>query len=111
VNQAGLQSVGRGQTPWRSWQVMPPNTRLANEGRACGLCSHIGIGPIQLLFASSIVAGLAVPITQFLMVLMARVRHVRGEHRIGPRLAAAGVVDTAIVTAASLIYLWQTFVP
>lgn len=67
--------------------------------------TFFGVGPIQLLFLSSIVAALATPITLFLMMLLARDRKVMGEHRIGRRLAVAGFAVTAIVTAASLIYL------
>jgi hypothetical protein len=34
-----------------------------------------------------------------------------GDHAIGGRLAAAGWLVTAVVTAASVLYLWQTLVP
>jgi Mn2+/Fe2+ NRAMP family transporter len=36
-------------------------------------------------------------------------RHVMGDHASGGRLAAAGWLVTAVVTAASVLYLWQTF--
>jgi hypothetical protein len=32
-----------------------------------------------------------------------------GDHPIGGRLAAAGWLVAAVVTAASVLYLWQTF--
>lgn len=69
----------------------------------------LGIGPIQLLFVSSILAGLATPITLALMLLIARDRKVMGSHRIGRGLGLAGAIVTAIVTLASLLYLLQTF--
>ena len=73
--------------------------------------SFLGIGPFQLLFISSIAGGLATLITLVLMVLIARDRRVMHGHRIGTRLTIAGFAVTAIVTFASAIYLWQTFVP
>jgi Mn2+/Fe2+ NRAMP family transporter len=73
--------------------------------------SLLGVGPIQLLFISSIAGGLATPVTLFLMMLIARDRRVMHEHRIGTGLTIAGFAVTAIVTLASAIYLWQTFVP
>ncbi len=72
--------------------------------------TFLGIGPIQLLFISSIAGGLATPVTLFLMMLIARDRTVMGNRRIGRRLTIAGFAVTAIVTAASLMFLWQTFV-
>jgi Mn2+/Fe2+ NRAMP family transporter len=71
----------------------------------------LGIGPIQLLFVSSIAGGLATPITLFLMMLIARDPRVMGTQRIGWRLSLGGFAVTAVVTAASLLYLWQTFMP
>jgi Mn2+/Fe2+ NRAMP family transporter len=71
----------------------------------------LGIGPIQLLFASSIAGGLATPVTLFLMMLIARDRRTMGSYRIGRRLGIAGFAVTGIVAAASLLFLWQTFGP
>jgi Mn2+/Fe2+ NRAMP family transporter len=72
--------------------------------------TFVDIGPIQLLFISSIAGGLATPITLVLMMLVARDRQVMGDNRIGQRLTIAGFAVTAVVTAASLIFLWQTLV-
>jgi Mn2+/Fe2+ NRAMP family transporter len=58
---------------------------------------------------SSIVGGLATPVTLAFMMLAARDRRVMGDHAIGGRLAAAGWLVTAVVTAASVLYLWQTY--
>lgn len=73
--------------------------------------TFLGIGPIQLLFISSIAGGLATPVTLFLMLLIARDRKVMGDQRISRRLTFAGFGVTAVVAAASAIYLWQTFAP
>lgn len=73
--------------------------------------SLLGIGPIQLLFLSSILAGLATPVTLTLMLLIARDRRVMGDFRISRGLGIAGASVTAIVTLASVIYLIQTFAP
>lgn len=71
--------------------------------------TYLGLGPIQLLFISSIFGGLATPVTLTLMVLIARDRSVMGANRIGPRLAIAGYGVTGIVTLASILFLVQTF--
>jgi Mn2+/Fe2+ NRAMP family transporter len=71
----------------------------------------LGVGPIQLLFFSSIAGGLGTPITLALLLLAARDPLVMGEHPINGLLALAGWLVTAVVTLACAIYLWQTFVP
>lgn len=71
--------------------------------------TYLGLGPIQLLFLSSILAGLATPVTLALMVLIARDRSVMGEYRIGPKLSIAGFAVIAIVLLASILFLFQTF--
>lgn len=70
--------------------------------------SVLGVGPIQLLFASSIAGGLGTPVTLGLLVLVARDNRVMGEHRIGRKLAFGGWLVTAVVTASGAIFLWQT---
>jgi Mn2+/Fe2+ NRAMP family transporter len=85
-------------------------TLLLGLAVAAGI-TYVGVGPIQLLFASSIAGGLATPVTLTLMMLLARDRRVMGEHRIGPRLAIAGFGVTAVVAVASVVFLWQTFIP
>ncbi len=71
----------------------------------------MGVGPIQLLFFSSIAGGLGTPVTLALMMIVARDRHTMGTHRVGRRLVAGGWLVTAVVAVACGIYLWQTFVP
>jgi Mn2+/Fe2+ NRAMP family transporter len=71
--------------------------------------TFLGVGPIQLLFLSSIAGGLGTPITLVLMMLIARDRRVMGEKRIGGWLAAGGFAVTAVVTIACALFLWQTF--
>jgi Mn2+/Fe2+ NRAMP family transporter len=68
-----------------------------------------GVSPIRLLFLSGIAGGLATPVTLAFLLLAARDQRVMGAHRIGGRLAAAGWLVAAVVTAASVLYLWQTF--
>jgi Mn2+/Fe2+ NRAMP family transporter len=71
----------------------------------------LGIGPIQLLFISSIAGGLATLITLTLMMQIARDPQVMGNYRIGRRLTLGGFAVAALLTAACLLYLWQTRVP
>jgi Mn2+/Fe2+ NRAMP family transporter len=71
----------------------------------------LGVGPIPLLFFSSIAGGLGTPVTLALMMLAARDLQVMDRHRIGPVLTVGGWLVTAVVTAACGLYLWQTFVP
>jgi Mn2+/Fe2+ NRAMP family transporter len=71
----------------------------------------LGIGPIQLLFISSIAGGLATLITLTLMMQIARDPQVMGNYRIGRRLTLGGFAVAAVATAACLLYLWQTLVP
>ena len=70
--------------------------------------AYVGVSPIRLLFLSGIAGGLATPVTLAFMMLAARDRRVMGGHAINGRLAAAGWLVTAVVTAASVLYLWQT---
>jgi Mn2+/Fe2+ NRAMP family transporter len=71
--------------------------------------AYMGVSPIRLLFWSGIAGGLATPVTLAFMMRAARDRRIMGDHRIGGRLAAAGWLVAAVVTAASVLYLWQTF--
>ncbi len=71
----------------------------------------LGVGPIQLLFFSSIAGGLGTPFTLALMMLAARNRRAMGDYRVGRGLVTAGWAVTAVVTVACGIYLWQTLAP
>ncbi len=72
------------------------------------LIALLGVAPIQLLFYSGIAGGIATPFTMALMLLVARDRTIMKAHRIGPWLAGAGWAVTALVTAATVVYLFQT---
>ena len=70
----------------------------------------LGIGPIQLLFASSIAGGIATPVTLAILMVTARDTRVMKEHRIGRRLMWGGWLVTAVVSVAVIIFLWQTLI-
>lgn len=63
--------------------------------------------PIQILFYSGIAGGLGTPLTLIFMMLIARSRKIMKQHAIGGALAAGGWIVTAIVVAASALYLYQ----
>jgi Mn2+/Fe2+ NRAMP family transporter len=67
-----------------------------------------GVKPITLLFFSGIAGGFATPFTLILMLLIGRDRREMGKHRVAGWLAVAGWTVTAIVTAATGVYLVQT---
>jgi len=69
--------------------------------------SFAGISAIQLLFISGIVAGLATPISLAFLLIIARNRHVMGDHRLGGLLTVAGWGTALLVTATGLSFLWQ----
>jgi len=68
-----------------------------------------GVPPIKLLYFSGIAGGIATPFTLVLMLLVGRDRTVMHRHVIPSGLAVAGWAVAAVVTAASGIYLYQTF--
>jgi Mn2+/Fe2+ NRAMP family transporter len=72
------------------------------------LIGFAGVRPITLLFYSGIAGGIATPFTLALMLLVARHHAMMHQMRIAPWLAVAGWCVTAIVTAATGIYLFQT---
>jgi Mn2+/Fe2+ NRAMP family transporter len=75
-----------------------------------GVSTGIAYGwhnPIQILFYSGIAGGLGTPLTLIFMMLIARSRTIMHTHAIGGALAAGGWVVTAIVVAASVLYLYQ----
>jgi Mn2+/Fe2+ NRAMP family transporter len=67
-----------------------------------------GVRPITLLYYSGIAGGIATPFTMTLMLLVGRHRTVMHRYPISQWLAAAGWCVTAIVAAATVIYLYQT---
>jgi Mn2+/Fe2+ NRAMP family transporter len=72
------------------------------------LIGFAGVRPITLLFYSGIAGGIATPLTMALMLLVGRHHAVMHHMRISPWLAAAGWCVTAIVSAATAVYLYQT---
>jgi len=67
-----------------------------------------GVPPIKLLFYSSIVGGLATPITLTMMMLIAGNRGVMKRKPLNPLLLGSGWVVTFVVTCAATIFLFQT---
>lgn len=70
--------------------------------------SLAGVRPIKLLFLSSIVGGLATPITLTMMMLIAGNRLAMKRRPMNPILLGAGWAVTVVVTAAAAIFLFQT---
>lgn len=66
------------------------------------------IAPIKLLFVSSIIGGLATPITLTLMLLVAQNRKIMKKGLCHGGLLAAGWCVTAIVTVSAGAFLYQT---
>ncbi len=69
----------------------------------------VGVPPIKLLFFSSIVGGLATPITLTMMMLIAGNHSAMKRKPLNPILLGSGWVVTVVVTAAAAIFLFQTF--
>jgi Mn2+/Fe2+ NRAMP family transporter len=67
-----------------------------------------GVSPIKLLFISSIVGGLATPITLTMMMLIAGDHSAMKRKPLNPILLGSGWVVTVVVTAAAAIFLFQT---
>lgn len=70
----------------------------------------VGWSPIEVLFVSSIVGGIATPVTLVMMLLLARNKRAMHRHQVSPWLTAGGWAVAAVVSAAALLFLWQTFV-
>jgi Mn2+/Fe2+ NRAMP family transporter len=85
-------------------------TMLVVAGIACGI-AFIGIAPIRLLFASSIVGGIATPITLTYMLLAATNEQAMQGRPLPRWLRVAGWATTGIVTAACLAFFGVTFLP
>jgi Mn2+/Fe2+ NRAMP family transporter len=66
-----------------------------------------GVPPIKLLFFSSIVGGLATPITLTMMMLIAGNRTAMKRKPLNPILLGSGWVVTFVVTSAATIFLFQ----
>lgn len=84
-------------------------TMVVAAGIACAI-AFIGIPPIRLLFASSIVGGIATPITLAYMLLAATNKQAMRGTPLPRWLCVAGWTTTGIVTAACLAFFGITFV-
>lgn len=82
-------------------------TMLVAAAAGCAI-AFAGVGPIQLLFASSIAGGIATPITLVFLLLVAQGKQVTQSRKCPRWLCASGWVTASIVTIAALIYLYQT---
>lgn len=82
-------------------------TMLVLAAAGCAI-AFAGVGPIQLLFASSIAGGIATPITLVFLLLVARDKRVIQSRKCPRWLSASGWVTASIVTIAAIIYLYQT---
>ena len=67
-----------------------------------------GVPPIKLLFFSSIVGGLATPITLTMMMMIAGNRAAMKRKQLNPILLGSGWIVTLVVTSAAAIFLFQT---
>lgn len=93
--------------PARDARLVPARALLASLAVGAAI-TFLGVGPIRLLFLSSIAVGLATPLTLALLLLIARDPAAMCGKRIGGALAAAGWAVVAVVTAAAASFLWQT---
>lgn len=71
--------------------------------------SFAGVSPIQLLYWSGIVGGIATPVSLVFLLLVARDHTIMGEHPIGRTLTVIGWGTTLLISAISLYFLWQQF--
>jgi Mn2+/Fe2+ NRAMP family transporter len=74
----------------------------------CGV-ALAGVSPIKLLFISSIVGGLATPITLTMMMLIAGNSSAMKRKPLNPFLLGSGWIVTIVMTVAAAIFLCQTF--
>jgi Mn2+/Fe2+ NRAMP family transporter len=82
---------------------------IATLAIATGI-TFLGVQPIPLLFAASIAGGIATPITLFFVLLSAGSKKLMGNFRPPLWLRIGGWAVFAIVTAATIFYLWQQVV-
>ncbi len=69
--------------------------------------TFLNVPPIKLLFLGSIAGGLGTPVTLCFLMLLGRDVDVMQGHRVSRGWAMGGWGVTAIVSAASALYLWQ----
>jgi Mn2+/Fe2+ NRAMP family transporter len=88
----------------RAWRF---NATVAGTMVVGVVVSFLGVSPIQLLFVAGIVGGIGTPISLAFLLLIARNHDVMGDLPVGKILIIASWVTAAVVTGASLIFLWQ----
>lgn len=69
------------------------------------IAAMAGISVLGMLLAASVIAGFATPIGLVIMIRLARDPQVMGDHRIAPRLAAAGWTVAVSVSCLGLLNL------
>ncbi len=67
-----------------------------------------GVAPVKLLFVSSIVGGLATPLTLVMMMVVAHDPKIMSGQRCPSWLLLSGWCVTGIVTAAAMAFLYQS---
>lgn len=96
---------------WRAGLAHEPRTargfyRLVFASLAAGaVLALIPIPTMSLLYWTSVIAGLATPLTLALTLLVASDRNIMRGRPIGVALATAGWVVTGIVTASALAFI------
>ncbi len=96
---------GIGKELWRAKKFYMTLVAVLVFGSGIALA---GVPPIKLLFFSSIVGGLATPITLTMMMLIAGNHSAMKRKPLNPILLGSGWVVTVVVTAAAAIFLFQT---
>jgi Mn2+/Fe2+ NRAMP family transporter len=71
------------------------------------LISAVGVSPIRLLFAASIIGGLATPIGLIALMVIGSDARVMGGDALRGGLRAAGWTVTGLITLLSIVYLVQ----
>ena len=97
---------GINQKLWRAKKFYLTLIAVLVVGSGVGLS---GVSPIKLLFISSIVGGLATPITLTMMMLIAGNPSAMKRKPVNPFLLGSGWIVTIVVTVAAAIFLFQTF--
>jgi Mn2+/Fe2+ NRAMP family transporter len=90
------------------WRAKPFYITMSASMLAGLVIAFAGVAPVKLLFASSIVGGLATPITLVLMMVVAQNRKIMRDGLCKGWLLASGWCVTAIVSVAAMAYLYQT---
>ena len=98
----------RGDLDSKFWRTRPFYIAMSASMLVGLAIAFAGVAPVKLLFVSSIVGGLATPITLGLMMVVAQNRDIMKHGRCSAWLLACGWCVTGIVTVAALAFLYQT---